>query len=315
VPVAIKRVHFDDFEALRQLTPDNQTDVVQIGAGRMTGDLTHIAFPFEPTLSISTGSFSLGVRAAGVLSDTRWSLGVLFRSDGQVMGRQLFGTGDLAFMAPGEERYAILRDKTRFATTVIHPAALRTFLAPALGAYDELDRRRVSVFLYAASSTEIWHLRRLLAQLVEYGPTLSDDVLAFHQRNIMEVLTAPIRDASRYRGSHYPAPKTLAHNIDRYLISTTRPIHISELCEIFGVTRRTLHRVFEEVVGIPPIAFLRHRRLCYVHAALKRDGPGTTVQQIAHNYGFLHLGRFTAQYRAVFGELPSQTLRRDHHRS
>ena len=169
----------------------------------------------------------------------------------------------------------------------------------------------MSVLPNAASSSEIWQLRQLLTEIVEHGPTLSDDVLAFHQRNILEVVTAPIRDACRYRGSHHPAPNVLARDIDRYLISIARPIHISELCEVFGVTRRTLHRVFDEVLGIAPVTFLRHRRLCDVHAVLKRDGPGVTVQQIAREHGFLHLGRFTGQYRAVFGELPSQTLRRD----
>jgi AraC family ethanolamine operon transcriptional activator len=309
MPVAIRRTRFEDFEALANLTPDNQTDVVQLGAGRMTGDLTHLMF--DPLFSISTGSFSLGVRAAGVLSDTRWSLGCLFRSDGKVLGRQMFGTGDITFAAPGEERFAKLQNNTRFATTLIHPAAIQTFLGSSPGAYDEIDRLRIAVMPRAASSPDIGHLRRLLKEIVQDGPRLGDDVLAFHQRNILEILTAPIRDATRYRGSYPPASGKLARDIDHYLISTdTRPVHISELCERFGVTRRTLHRVFDDVMGIAPITFLRHKRLGDVHAALKRDGPGVTVEQIARDHGFLHLSRFAAQYRQLFGERPSATLGR-----
>jgi AraC-like DNA-binding protein len=37
--------------------------------------------------------------------------------------------------------------------------------------------------------------------------------------------------------------------------------------------------------------------------------PGqTTVTQVAYDNGFYHLGRFSADYRRLFGELPSKTL-------
>jgi AraC family ethanolamine operon transcriptional activator len=306
VPVAIRRTHFDDFEALvADLSPDKQTDVVQLGAGRMSGEITEIAFRSDPMVSISTGSFSRGVRTAGVMSDTRWGLGTLFGTDGLANGRLMFAPGDLAFVAPGEERFTRLQDKTRFATTFIPSAALQTFLAPSPGAYDDLERRRASVIHRAFSSR---HLRWLLTEIVEHGMTLSDDVLAFHQRNIFELLTAPISHASRYRGSRPPAPKPLILEMDRYLTSAGRPVHSSELCERFGVTRRTLYRIFEEVMGMAPMAFLRHKRLCDVHVALKRAGPSITVRQVARAHGFLHLGRFADQYHSLFSELPSQTL-------
>jgi transcriptional regulator GlxA family with amidase domain len=98
--------------------------------------------------------------------------------------------------------------------------------------------------------------------------------------------------------------RKLVSEVDRYLIDAgNRPIHVSELCAKFSVHRRMLHRAFNDVLGMPPITFLRRKRLGDVHAALP-------VKEIAVEHGFLELGRFAGAYRRLFGELPSRTLQR-----
>ena len=48
-----------------------------------------------------------------------------------------------------------------------------------------------------------------------------------------------------------------------------------------------------------------------VRRALASSDPRQTrVADIAMHYGFWELGRFAGAYRAMFGELPSATLRR-----
>ena len=60
-----------------------------------------------------------------------------------------------------------------------------------------------------------------------------------------------------------------------------------------------------------PMAYLRMVRLRRAHAALREANPGeTTVQAVALSLGLLHQGRFAVSYRAIFGEMPSETLRR-----
>jgi AraC family ethanolamine operon transcriptional activator len=120
-----------------------------------------------------------------------------------------------------------------------------------------------------------------------------------------------MRDASHYHGSQPRSSAILVREVDHYLSEAgSRPIHISELCERFNVHRRRLHRAFDEVLGVPPITFLRRKRLSDVHTALLLAGPAATVKQIAIEHGFLELGRFSAACRRMFGELPSTTLRR-----
>ncbi|MNT82196.1 transcriptional regulator EutR [compost metagenome] len=84
---------------------------------------------------------------------------------------------------------------------------------------------------------------------------------------------------------------------------------ILALCEQLGVSRRTLQYSFNEVTGLAPLDFVRAVRMNGVRQAL-RAGPVEPVGTVAARFGFHHLPRFAAQYRAFFGELPSQTLAR-----
>ena len=60
-----------------------------------------------------------------------------------------------------------------------------------------------------------------------------------------------------------------------------------------------------------PIRFLALRRMHLVHRALSRAEPSSaTVTRVVTDQGFWELGRFSVAYRALFGELPSETLRR-----
>ena len=60
-----------------------------------------------------------------------------------------------------------------------------------------------------------------------------------------------------------------------------------------------------------PWRYHRLRRLQLVHRALRDGGRDpTSISAIARRFGFGELGRFAATYRALYGELPSGTLRR-----
>jgi transcriptional regulator GlxA family with amidase domain len=56
--------------------------------------------------------------------------------------------------------------------------------------------------------------------------------------------------------------------------------------------------------------YLRQLRLHRVHTELAANSPDSaTVTMVARRWGFMHLGRFANQYRQLFGEPPSETLR------
>ena len=77
-----------------------------------------------------------------------------------------------------------------------------------------------------------------------------------------------------------------------------------------GLSKRTLHRVFLQDFGVPPMVLVRLLRLLKARAELEAPSPETTVTTAAMRWGLTHLGRFARDYARQFGEAPSVTLRR-----
>lgn len=88
-----------------------------------------------------------------------------------------------------------------------------------------------------------------------------------------------------------------------------RPVTATELCEVVRCSRRQLEYAFRDNYGNGPIAVHRRIRLSRAHRIL-RSQNAESVTRAAAACGFSHLGRFSADYRNLFGELPSQTGRR-----
>ena len=92
--------------------------------------------------------------------------------------------------------------------------------------------------------------------------------------------------------------------------NSSRSRRVSEICEVIGVTDRTLQSCCAEFLGISPSRYLLLRRLKQVRSALRDADPAATVADLAQQHGFTELGRFAAVYRREFGEMPSATLAR-----
>lgn len=90
-----------------------------------------------------------------------------------------------------------------------------------------------------------------------------------------------------------------------------RDVTISGLCEACGVSERRVRHAFYDCFGMAPTAYLRALALHEVRRALL-DGPmlRDAVTRVASDHGFQHLSRFAGQYRALFGEYPSDTVAR-----
>jgi AraC-like DNA-binding protein len=98
---------------------------------------------------------------------------------------------------------------------------------------------------------------------------------------------------------------------ERFMIDNAgAPITMSDVADHLGISLRSLQAGFRHWRETTPTAFLRRVRLQLVRDELLRSGKEANVTAVALQHGFSHLGRFSAQYRSIFGEDPRVTLRR-----
>jgi AraC family ethanolamine operon transcriptional activator len=85
---------------------------------------------------------------------------------------------------------------------------------------------------------------------------------------------------------------------------------VAQLCIDLGVSRRTLQNGFQRTLNVSPLNYLKAVRLGQARRALKQVD---SVTEAATAFGFWHFGHFSQDYLTMFGERPSDTLRRHQH--
>lgn len=103
----------------------------------------------------------------------------------------------------------------------------------------------------------------------------------------------------------------LVRRAERFMVDNAEtPITVSDVAAELGISVRSLQAGFHQWRSTTPMAVLRSIRLQRARDDLLRSDGEVDVTTVALRYGFSHLGRFSAYYRASFGEAPRETLRR-----
>ena len=136
----------------------------------------------------------------------------------------------------------------------------------------------------------------------------------WHQRELIDT-ELPLALLSAWNGT-IPAPDSGASSRMRacnraveYIRSAGGNVRsVQQICDAAAASYSTLERAFRERFGLSPKQYLVQFRMAGVRRELLADGHERSITEIAHEWGFYHMGKFAADYQAAFGELPSQTL-------
>ncbi|HSM83915.1 MAG TPA: helix-turn-helix domain-containing protein [Nodosilinea sp.] len=157
------------------------------------------------------------------------------------------------------------------------------------------------------------YLKQIYELLMRRSPLLQSP--GFQQIIVRDFLplfiaTLPAQQEARASGKFFRRSQ-LVKQADDYMRShIDQALTLTDLCEALGTSTRALCYGFQDIFGTSPMSYLKILRLQGVYRVLKAAEPDRqTVTETATQFGFYHLGYFARDYKQMFGELPSETLR------
>lgn len=138
-----------------------------------------------------------------------------------------------------------------------------------------------------------------------YMATLRDGLTT-----LMLSALAHSRSGALARPAALPAPSAVRRAEAFIAENAGRPIATADIAAAAGTCLRSLQDAFKRSRGITLTEAVQARRLERLRAALLDPAAPASVADLVFTAGFGHLGRAAAAYRARYGEMPSETLRR-----
>lgn len=234
----------------------------------------------------------------------------LYRLSRASGAEEVFGPGDLCLVPPG----VALRLSTHdidFQTVALDPSL---FADPAMGNRppESTDWRPVSAGAAQMFLSTLDYVRSVVFAHPEIAS--APLALAGAGRLLAAITTETFGRAAGDRAplrEHEAHPAALRRAVAFIEANPHTDIGIAEIAAAARVTPRAVQLAFARHLSTSPLTYLRRVRLDRVHQDLLAADPtcGDTVAAVAARWGFAHLGRFAAAYRAAYGHPPNQTLR------
>lgn len=300
---------FRDLDELNHAISGSELEVIQLEPG----DLEVRALSFDVDgLSVDRGSTNRKLRVRGGLDAGRYSLGIFHPGARARFNGIVVAPSKLLFMTPGLELDGHLSESYAWTSLVIpatwieaisrvarHPGFLDSH--PGCRALLPDARKLQDLFL---ASEALVSSRFPLAPCEE-----SERHLCLDLRNALGAVLSDFDTTDSNGASGALSQYRIAQRAERYMRERdTENISVDEICAELLVSRRYLEYAFRGAFGTSPSHYFRVLRLHHVRRRLRSSGEETNVTTEALNHGFTHLGWFSTQYRALFGESPSSTL-------
>ena len=182
---------------------------------------------------------------------------------------------------------------------------LSEVLTPTLIRPDDLT-------IVEGNSAQLHHLRQTLLNLVAYPESdVNDEQLSdLLAATIVWITDNPGQGSQSLDLNASTARIRIAKLAQEYIEEYHREtVRMEDLCRVTSVGIRTLQRCFKEYFELSISDYLKAVRLNTAHRELTVAHPSEdSVTSIALRNGFTHLGRFSTEFRNLFGQLPSEIL-------
>ena len=136
------------------------------------------------------------------------------------------------------------------------------------------------------------------------------------EEEVLSAVLHTIESSNATRDRHLGRPqvprnRVIARTLAVIEAAQGKPLFIDDLCRATEVSERTLRNVFHEYFGVGPMRLLKVRQLLEIRRALLASDPSyDTVARTAARFGVWDFSLFARNYKTLYGESPSETLRR-----
>lgn len=165
---------------------------------------------------------------------------------------------------------------------------------------------------------ELDRIRNIIEQLYEikkysYPANIIENMFSVLRNELMEQLIfacIKIPDVQTINPSN--RLRVFNKAIEFIYCNPNREIDNSDLCEYTSSSERTLQYAMKSYTGLTPNQFVKSHKLNLIQKKLlKSDQDSLKINELAYSHGFWHPSQFATDYKRLFGELPSETLRRE----
>ncbi|AGK59325.1 AraC family transcriptional regulator [Hyphomicrobium denitrificans 1NES1] len=307
--VAIQDNCYDDFDLMAQDAREWDIHYQQTGAGTFFGRMTQVILN---SLQLGRVRWSPGILDNGTAPPGNWVVALPVSAEGTLHVRGRPASVDQPLFVPaGEDIAFAATGRTDLIVAAIDTAEIERWMQVRRGIdginrRDLLERCEVTGPDLAQPTLRLQHT---LSVLMTHGHDASQDILNTAHSvvldTVLEIMPSfEVIEPLHRRAKVAAAMRTLLkENIES-------AITIADICEKMAVRERTLYLACQEAFGKPPKRLLYEMRLNAVRRQLSQPSDLTSVTSEALRFGFLHLGRFAAEYCNQFGERPSETLAR-----
>jgi AraC-like DNA-binding protein len=158
-----------------------------------------------------------------------------------------------------------------------------------------------------------WELYEWQQMAAIESPVGASNLVGHRQEALaIAVLNALSHSIKTEETQHLKSDRAMRLVLDYVNSAPSEEITAVELCTLADCSQRWLEQSFKKRFGVTPKAYVKYLRLARLRRDLQQPAcdERQTVIELASAYGFWHMGQLAADYRKVYGELPSDTLKR-----
>ena len=303
---------FSDFDEMASAFSAWNADIRQLQKGK---SVNHLIEFNTGDLMITNGIFNGNTQQKGSPPPFGTTVAILSDKVSNLSWRKNeVGSNSLMVMPPGSELDVVTKTYAGVYTITLSGRTLEKQIRLNSELEKALDQNR----LLTAPALVVGLLRSMIQKyqtLLDANPTLISQTSFVDELNweVSEKIAACLTDSC---GVSEPIHHINKNKVwDRIEHVFEKPweidLRVSDLCRMARVSESTLLRLFKARFDLSPKTYINMVRLNGLHKELMNGGTGSQkIADCANRWGFWHMGQLAKDYKKLFGELPSETIRR-----